>query len=307
MALVLAPIRNMQFPSSLAFQKYTVPLITPSLPQSHHMASHRFPSRLQTLGVSGDVQLAFILENHFLFTCCKYVHTPLQNQFTSCFISCLSVCWCCMEELTREKGKPVNAAGYHGSDSNYPRDVADHSGHVLWITQLLTRANTACYRRASWCMVIFRVILSLGQPPFLTESQVRWLLTIIILTGGSVDVQQKPPIQVTLLKEGISIPCEVKFRYMPKYTKFSIYYYRINSLDQKTSIYNSSKNVDIPPGQQNSTATLSYSYRIAPLENTASTGTYYCEVKWSDSQKKGNGVFVLVRGKWTTTKEGTGG
>lgn len=148
---------------------------------------------------------------------------------------------------------------------------------------------------------------SLGQPPFLTESQVRWLLTIIILTGGSVDVQQKPPIQVTLLKEGISIPCEVKFRYMPKYTKFSIYYYRINSLDQKTSIYNSSKNVDIPPGQQNSTATLSYSYRIAPLENTASTGTYYCEVKWSDSQKKGNGVFVLVRGKWTTTKEGTGG
>ncbi|KAF4793796.1 NFAT activation molecule 1 isoform X1 [Turdus rufiventris] len=112
---------------------------------------------------------------------------------------------------------------------------------------------------------------------------------------GSVDVQQKPPIQVTLLKEGISIPCEVKFPYMPKYTKFSIYYYRINSLDQKTSIYNSSKNVDIPPGQQNSTATLSYSYRIAPLENTASTGTYYCEVKWSDSQKKGNGVFVLVR------------
>lgn len=127
----------------------------PSLPQSHHMATRRFPSRVYTLGVSGDVQLAFILENHFLFTCCKYVHTPLKNQFTSCFISCLSVCWCFMEELTREKGKPVNAAGYHGSDSNYSRDVADHTGHVLWITQLLTRANTACYRCASWCVVIF--------------------------------------------------------------------------------------------------------------------------------------------------------
>lgn len=104
---------------------------TPSLPQSHHAAAHGFPSRVYTLGVSGDVQLAFILENHFLFTFCKYAHTPLQNQFTSCLISCLSLCWQCMEELTREKGKPVNAAGYRGSDSNYPRDVADHTGHVL--------------------------------------------------------------------------------------------------------------------------------------------------------------------------------
>ncbi|NXQ49797.1 NFAM1 protein, partial [Catharus fuscescens] len=80
-----------------------------------------------------------------------------------------------------------------------------------------------------------------------------------------------------------------------KYTKFSIYYYRINSLDQKTSIYNSSKNVDIPSGKQNTTATIHYNYSITPLGNTASTGTYYCEVKWSDTQKKGNGVFVLVR------------
>ncbi|XP_032914746.1 NFAT activation molecule 1 isoform X1 [Catharus ustulatus] len=120
-------------------------------------------------------------------------------------------------------------------------------------------------------------------------------LCLLQCGGGSVDVQQKPPIQVTLLKEGISIPCEVKFPYMPKYTKFSIYYYWINSLDQKTSIYNSSKNVDIPSGKQNTTAAIHYNYSITPLENSASTGTYYCEVKWSDTQKKGNGVFVLVR------------
>lgn len=168
MALALAPIRNMQFPSSLFRNNSptdnTSLHTTPSLPQSHHAATHRFSSGVYSLGVSGDVQLAFILGNCFLFTCCKYVQTPLQNQSTSCFISCLSVCWCFMEELIREKGKPVNAAGYRGSDSNYPRDVADHTGHVLWITQLLTRANAACYRRASWCVVIFRVILSLGHP-----------------------------------------------------------------------------------------------------------------------------------------------
>ncbi|XP_020440439.2 NFAT activation molecule 1 isoform X2 [Corvus cornix cornix] len=113
--------------------------------------------------------------------------------------------------------------------------------------------------------------------------------------GGNVDVQQKPPIQVALLKEGISIPCKVIFPYMPKYTKFSIFYYWINSLDQKTSIYSRQENVAIPSGEENKTAALSYDYRIMPLENTSSTGTYYCEVVWNDIQKTGKGVFVLAR------------
>ncbi|XP_056338137.1 NFAT activation molecule 1 [Oenanthe melanoleuca] len=112
---------------------------------------------------------------------------------------------------------------------------------------------------------------------------------------GNVDVQQKPPIQVTLLKEGISIPCEVIFPYMLKYTTFSICYYWINSLDQETSIFSSSKAVVIPPGQENKTATLPYNYTIATLGNTFSTGTYYCKVKWNDIEKMGKGVFVLVR------------
>ncbi|KFV54447.1 NFAT activation molecule 1, partial [Gavia stellata] len=81
-----------------------------------------------------------------------------------------------------------------------------------------------------------------------------------------------------------------------KYTKFSIFYYWINSLGQKTSIYSTSENVAIPSGKENKTATISYNHRIMPLENTSSTGTYYCEVKWNDIQKMGNGVFVLARG-----------
>ncbi|NXU04719.1 NFAM1 protein, partial [Buphagus erythrorhynchus] len=80
-----------------------------------------------------------------------------------------------------------------------------------------------------------------------------------------------------------------------KYTEFSICYYRINSLDQKTSIHSISKNVAIPPGAENTTATLSYSYTVVPLESTSSTGTYYCKVEWIDIQKTGKGVFVLVR------------
>ncbi|KAM7056332.1 NFAT activation molecule 1 [Acridotheres tristis] len=119
-----------------------------------------------------------------------------------------------------------------------------------------------------------------------------WLLQC---GGGNVDVRQEPPIQVALLKEGITIPCKVIFPYMPKYTKFSISYYRINALDQKTSIHSFSENAPIPPGAENTTATLSYDYTVAPLENTSSTGTYYCKVKWSDIQKMGRGVFVLVR------------
>ncbi|XP_009479557.1 NFAT activation molecule 1 [Pelecanus crispus] len=119
-----------------------------------------------------------------------------------------------------------------------------------------------------------------------------WLLQC---RGENVDVQQKPPVQVTLLKEGISIPCKVIFRYTPKYTKFSIFYYWINSLGQKISIHNMSKNIDIPSGEENKTATISYNHRIMPLETTSSTGTYYCEVKWNDVQKMGNGVFVLAR------------
>ncbi|NWY43128.1 NFAM1 protein, partial [Sylvia atricapilla] len=80
-----------------------------------------------------------------------------------------------------------------------------------------------------------------------------------------------------------------------KYTRFSICYYWINSLDQKTSIYNRSENVAIPSGEENKTAALSYDYRIKPLENPSSTGMYYCKVKWNDIQKVGKGVFVLVR------------
>ncbi|XP_064276125.1 NFAT activation molecule 1 isoform X1 [Passer domesticus] len=115
-----------------------------------------------------------------------------------------------------------------------------------------------------------------------------WLLRC---GGGNVDVQQKPPIQVALLKEEISIPCEVIFPYMPKYTKFSIDYYWINSLHQKTTIYSKEENVAIPSGKENKTAALPYNYRI----NTSSTGTYYCKVKWNDIQKVGKGVFVHIR------------
>ncbi|NXV65165.1 NFAM1 protein, partial [Molothrus ater] len=80
-----------------------------------------------------------------------------------------------------------------------------------------------------------------------------------------------------------------------KYTKFSISYYWINSLDQKTFIYSRVENVAIPSGEENKTAALSYDHRIMPLENTSSTGTYYCEVKWNGIQKIGKGVFVLIR------------
>ncbi|XP_075347777.1 NFAT activation molecule 1 [Mycteria americana] len=120
-----------------------------------------------------------------------------------------------------------------------------------------------------------------------------WLLQC---GGGNVDVQQTPPIQVALLKEGISIPCTVIFPYMPQYTEFSIFYYWINSLGQKTSIYSRSENVDIPSGKENKSAIIPYNHRIMPLEHTSSTGTYYCEVKWNNIQKMGKGVFVLARG-----------
>ncbi|NXM08057.1 NFAM1 protein, partial [Tyrannus savana] len=81
-----------------------------------------------------------------------------------------------------------------------------------------------------------------------------------------------------------------------KYTEFSIFYYWINSLGRKTSIYNRSENIHIPSGAENGTATLSYDHRIVLLEKTSSTGTYYCKVKWNDMQKVGKGVFVLARG-----------
>ncbi|NXT90071.1 NFAM1 protein, partial [Anhinga rufa] len=81
-----------------------------------------------------------------------------------------------------------------------------------------------------------------------------------------------------------------------KYTQFSIFYYWINSLGQKTSIYTRSENVVIPSGKENKTATISYDHSIMPLINTSSTGTYYCKVKWNSIEKMGNGVFVLARG-----------
>ncbi|XP_010123693.1 PREDICTED: NFAT activation molecule 1 [Chlamydotis macqueenii] len=120
-----------------------------------------------------------------------------------------------------------------------------------------------------------------------------WLLQC---EGGNVDVQQKPPIQVVLLKEGISIPCKVIFPYMPKYTEFSIFYFWINSLGQNTSICDRLENIVIPSGKENKTATISYDHRIMPPENTSSTGTYYCMVKWNSIHKMGKGVFVLARG-----------
>ncbi|NXG80291.1 NFAM1 protein, partial [Baryphthengus martii] len=81
-----------------------------------------------------------------------------------------------------------------------------------------------------------------------------------------------------------------------KYTKFSIFYYRMNSLDQETLIHSRTENVPIPPGKENTTATVSYNHRIMPLESISSTGMYYCKVKWNDIQKMGKGVFVLAKG-----------
>ncbi|XP_050181274.1 NFAT activation molecule 1 [Myiozetetes cayanensis] len=146
----------------------------------------------------------------------------------------------------------------------------------------------------SSCLIAFLQPLT---PIMASNLKVIFLFLWLLQCGGEgVDVQQKPPIQVALLKEEISIPCKVIFPYMPKYTKFSIFYYWINSLGQKTSIYNRSESIQIPPGAENETATLSYDHRIVLLEKTSSTGTYYCEVKWNDVQKVGKGVFVLARG-----------
>ncbi|NXK21977.1 NFAM1 protein, partial [Arenaria interpres] len=80
-----------------------------------------------------------------------------------------------------------------------------------------------------------------------------------------------------------------------KYTKFSISYYWINSLGQKTSIYHRSENVAIPSGKENQTATISYDHTITSLQTPSSTGTYYCDVKWDDIRIMGKGVFVLAR------------
>ncbi|NWS71785.1 NFAM1 protein, partial [Crotophaga sulcirostris] len=90
-----------------------------------------------------------------------------------------------------------------------------------------------------------------------------------------------------------------------KYTKFSVFYYWINSLGQNTSICSRSEDVVIPSGEQNHTATISYDHRIMPLEGFSSTGTYYCTVKWSHIQKMGKGVFVLARDTgYTETSDG---
>ncbi|XP_062347363.1 LOW QUALITY PROTEIN: NFAT activation molecule 1 [Cinclus cinclus] len=148
----------------------------------------------------------------------------------------------------------------------------------------------------SLCLVVFLQPLTPPAPVMIPNLKVIFLfLWLLQCGGGNVNVQQKPPIQVALLKEGITIPCEVILPYMPKYTTFSICYYRINSPDQKTSLHSRLENVTIPPGGENKTVSLFYNYTIAPFENIFSTGTYYCKVKWNDIQKVGKGVFVLVR------------
>ncbi|NXP14736.1 NFAM1 protein, partial [Thinocorus orbignyianus] len=80
-----------------------------------------------------------------------------------------------------------------------------------------------------------------------------------------------------------------------KYTKFSISYYWINSVGHRTSIYQRLENAVIPSGKENQTAVISYDHIITSLQNTSSTGTYYCDVKWDDIQITGKGVFVLAR------------
>ncbi|XP_061858453.1 NFAT activation molecule 1 [Colius striatus] len=147
----------------------------------------------------------------------------------------------------------------------------------------------------SSCLVAFIQPLA---PTMASNLKVIFLFLWLLQCGGeNVNVEQKPPIQVALLKEGIFIPCEVTFPYMPKYTTFTIVYYWINSLGQKNDICNRQENVAIPSGKENKTVTVSYNYRITPLENS-STGTYYCKVAWNSIEKMGKGVFVLVR--WYT-------
>uniref|UniRef100_A0A8C4J9H7 NFAM1 Ig-like domain-containing protein n=1 Tax=Dromaius novaehollandiae TaxID=8790 RepID=A0A8C4J9H7_DRONO len=150
------------------------------------------------------------------------------------------------------------------------------------------------HQNQEWRCLPVPYFLSLS-PSILID--VRWLLTIITLAGGQVNVQQRPPIRVALLKEEVSIPCKVTFPYIMKYTKFSVFYYWINLVGKKTFIYSKSVKIQIPPGEENRTTTQSYDHKTTPLESTSFTGTYYCEVKWDHIVKVGSGVFVLARGK----------
>ncbi|XP_038612783.1 NFAT activation molecule 1 [Tachyglossus aculeatus] len=111
--------------------------------------------------------------------------------------------------------------------------------------------------------------------------------------GGQSVVEKMPPILVKSAPSHVEFQCAVTYPNTDAYKNFQVGYYQTDHRGQRI------QEVYFPcragPGPENQTLTTDCSFSAGPFRNASATGTYYCQVKWSGTKRKGNGIFILVR------------
>ncbi|XP_028934977.1 NFAT activation molecule 1 [Ornithorhynchus anatinus] len=119
------------------------------------------------------------------------------------------------------------------------------------------------------------------------------LLWLLQRGGGQSVVEKMPPILVDAVPFQVTFKCAITYPNTNTYKTFQVSYYQTDPRGQQ------SREVNVPcqasPGPENQTHTTDCSFPVGPFHNASATGTYYCQVKWPGTKKKGKGVFILVR------------
>uniref|UniRef100_A0A8D0C5S5 NFAM1 Ig-like domain-containing protein n=1 Tax=Salvator merianae TaxID=96440 RepID=A0A8D0C5S5_SALMN len=96
----------------------------------------------------------------------------------------------------------------------------------------------------------------------------------------------------------IKATCQTVFIYNKEDVKFTVSYNWIDSKGNEVLLEQTTVSENVPPDRQNQSATKDYSFTILPTKHNSNTGTYYCKAKWKKKTRKGNGTFIMFRGKY---------
>lgn len=102
------------------------------------------------------------------------------------------------------------------------------------------------------------------------------------------------PILVTLANKAVSFNCSITYPDSPGLQNFTTWYFHVDLQGQESPREQIKCSPDLSRENQGHTLQC----RVTPdLPSASATGMYYCCVRWPDSHRISEGVFILVRGE----------
>uniref|UniRef100_A0A452RXN3 NFAM1 Ig-like domain-containing protein n=1 Tax=Ursus americanus TaxID=9643 RepID=A0A452RXN3_URSAM len=112
--------------------------------------------------------------------------------------------------------------------------------------------------------------------------------------GGQSVTHTGAPILVTLANKAVSFNCSITYPDSPGLQNFTTWYFHVDLQGQESPREQIKCSPDLSRENQGHTLQC----RVTPdLPSASATGMYYCCVRWPDSHRISEGVFILVRGE----------